>query len=127
MTEAAKAPPKLPAVHWWKLTLALGLTCFGYTQALAPVLQSVGKEAAQSARVARLYAKVEALAKENSAVGARLQLSAQKLKAQVAEENALRREIAKVLAQTPPPAATVSVAGVAVPTVHATTGASGLP
>ena len=126
MTEKVPAP-KPTSVHWWKLLVAIGLTALGYGLALGPVLSSVQGEAAQAARTAHLYAKLRALAARNAQESRLLHQQAQQLSATVREENALRSEIARVQAQTPPPQATVSVSGVSVPTVHATTGASGLP
>ncbi len=124
------APPKAPApkpttVNWWKLSVAIGLTALGYGLALRPVMASVAS--LQGFKGSQLAKQLKALARQNAAKDEQLRKEAAQLQSTLAKENALRAEIATVEAQKPPPIASVAVPGVSVPTVHTTSGASGIP
>lgn len=111
-----------------KLLILVGASALVYAGALGPVMGALGAiRAADSAR-AELGRRVLSLAHQNRVASDSLSHAQNRLSKDVSQEQSLRTEIAVVLAQTPPPAPPApAAASIALPTVNATTGASGLP
>jgi hypothetical protein len=133
MTEgqARHAVRKVPAkggLYVGRLLALLGAVALVYAWALNPVLASLRTTAERDARQSALARQVERAATRNRKLAAELGRDEQALARDSRRASSLQATLAALRRQKPPaPTASPSIGGVAVPTVQATTGASGIP
>ncbi len=115
-------------VHIGRLLTLIGVAAATYAWALNPVLASLRPTAARNARQAILARRVAHVALENRRLAQKLRKEERALAADTAHAASLSMTLADLRRQKPPAApVTPAVSNVAVPTVQATTGASGMP
>lgn len=125
---AVRQTPKRGGVYVGRLLAILAAAAALYSFALVPVVASLRGVAAQGTRRAQLARQVKQAALKDKALAAKLTRSERSLTSDTAQETSLQSELAALKQQTPPPAPKVqSFGSISVPTVQATTGASGLP
>lgn len=120
------APANRP-FHAEKLLAVLAAAGMAYAWALGVVLSSLGPTAAEAARTSSLERQIGRLSARNLALARQLKAAERTLGLYSTQANLLRQLLAAIQNTPAPRTAAAPSLSVSVPTVQATTGASGRP
>jgi hypothetical protein len=124
---ARRPAPAHGPVQAGKLLAVLAAAGMAYAWALGFVLSSLAPAAAQAARTASLQSQIGRLSTRNLALARQLKAAQRALRFDSTQANLLRQLLAAIQNAPAPRAAAQPSVSVSVPTVQATTGASGRP